>query len=182
MNPAKEQQQKEKAEKEKAFTLLEQVVGEAQLLRLPESRARVQIGAADLLWGRNEARARTLLALAAESVAEMMRNASANPAQDERRGANRARPGGQLRQELVLAVARNDPTLAYQLLAATRPPSTPAGTGNLPFDSVDNLEDRLLAQVAELDPKLALQNAEQMLEKAVHPCPRPRAGSASGER
>ncbi|MBA3257039.1 MAG: hypothetical protein H0T64_10375 [Pyrinomonadaceae bacterium] len=34
-----------------------------------------------------------------------------------------------------------------------------------PFDSVDNLEERLLAQVAELDPKLALQNAEQMLEK-----------------
>jgi hypothetical protein len=166
LNPTEEQQQKEKAEKEKkAYTLLEQVVDEAQLLRLPENRVRVQIGAADLLWERNEGRARNLFALAAEGVAEIMRNANANPGQDERRSANRGRPGGQLRQELVLAVARHDATLAYQLLAATGPPTPPAGTGNPRFDSEDNLEERLLAQVAELDPKLALQNAEQMLDK-----------------
>ena len=76
LNPTEEQQKKEKAEKEKkAYILLEQVVDEAQLLRLPENRVRVQIGAADLLWERNEGRARTLFALAAEGVAEMMRNA-----------------------------------------------------------------------------------------------------------
>jgi hypothetical protein len=166
LNPAEEQQQKEKAEKEKkAYTLLEQVVDEAQLLRLPENRVRVQIGAADLLWERNEGRARTLFALAAEGVAELMRNASANTGLDERRGPNRGRTGDQLRQELVLAVARHDATLAYQLLATTRPPTPSAGTGNSRFDSEDNLEERLLAQVAELDPKLALQNAEQMLDK-----------------
>lgn len=166
LNPTEQQQQKEKAEKEKkAYTLLEQVVDEAQLLRLPENRVRVQIGAADLLWERNEGRARTLFALAAEGVAEMMRNASANPGQDQRRGPNRGRTGGQLRQDLVLAVARHDATLAYQLLAATRPPTPPAVTGNSRFDSEDNLEERLLAQVAQLDPRLALQNAEQMLDK-----------------
>lgn len=166
LKPIEEQQQKEKAEKEKkAYALLEQVVDEAQLLRLPENRVRVQIGAADLLWERNEGRARTLFALAAEGVAEMTRNASMNPGQDERRGPNRGRTGGQLRQELVLAVARHDATLAYQLLAATRPPTPTAVTGNSRFDSEDNLEERLLAQVAQLDPKLALQNAEQMLDK-----------------
>ncbi|MFN2510811.1 MAG: hypothetical protein ABR568_05130 [Pyrinomonadaceae bacterium] len=164
--PTEEQQQQEKAEKEKkAYILLDQVVDEAQMLRLPENRVRVQIGGADLLWDHNEGRARTLFALAAEGVAEMMRNATTNPGQDERRGANRGRPGNQLRQELVLAVARHDATLAYQLLATTRPPTTPAGTGNSRVDSEDNLEDRLLAQVAELDPKLALQNAELMLDK-----------------
>ena len=145
--------------------MLEQVVDEAQLLRLPENRVRVQIGSADLLWERNEGRSRTLFALAAEGVAEMMRNASANPGQDERRGPNRGRTSGQLRQELVLTVARHDVTLAYQLLAATRPPAPPAGTGNSRIESEDSLEERLLAQVAELDPKLALQNAEQMLDK-----------------
>lgn len=161
-----EEQQQEKAEKEKkAYTLLEQVVDEAQLLKLPENRVRVQIGAADMLWERNEGRARNLFALAAESVAEIMRNASANPGQDERRGPNRGRSSSQLRSELVLAVARHDATLAYQLLAATRPATPPAVTGNNRFDSEDNLEERLLAQVAELDPKLALQNAEQMLDK-----------------
>lgn len=169
-SPTEEQQQKEKEEREKkAYILLEQVVDEAQLLRLPENRARVQIGAADLLWGQNEGRARTLFALAAEGVAEMMRNASPNPGLDERRSANRGRPGAQLRQELILAVARHDAALAYQLLATTRPPTQPAGAGNPRFDSEDNLEQQLLAQVAALDPKLALQNAEQMLDKGQYP-------------
>ncbi|MDQ3668146.1 MAG: hypothetical protein M3410_16550 [Acidobacteriota bacterium] len=166
LTPTEEQKQNEKAEKEKkAYILLEQVVDEAQLLRLPENRARVLIGAADLLWERNEGRARTLFALAAEGVAELMRTASVNPGPDQRRTSNRGRPGFQIRQELVLAVARHNATLAYQLLAATRPPTPLAGSGNSRFDSEENLEDRLLAQVAQLDPRLALQNAEQMLDK-----------------
>lgn len=170
LNPTEEQQQKEKAEKEKkAYALLEQTVDEAQLLRLPENRVRVQIGAADLLWQQNEGRARNLFALAAEGVAEVMRNAGANPVQDVRRGPNRSRSAGQLRQELVLAVARHDATLAYQLLAATRPPTTPADSSNSRFGSDDNLEERLLAQVAALDPRLALQNAEEMLDKGQYP-------------
>lgn len=166
LSPTEEQQQKDKADKEKkAYVLLEQVVDEAQLLRLTENRVRVQIGAADLLWERNEGRARTLFGLAADGLAEMTRNASANPGADDRRGPNRGRTGSQLRQDLILAVARHDATLAYQLLAATRPPAPAAGTANSRFDSDTNLEERLLAQVAELDPKLALQNAEQMLDK-----------------
>ena len=52
-----EQQQKEKETAErKATALLEQIVGEVQLLKLPENRIRVQIAAADMLWKRNEAR------------------------------------------------------------------------------------------------------------------------------
>ena len=47
--PTADEQQQEKAEKQKrAFTLLEQVVDEAQLLRLPENRIRMQVGAAEL--------------------------------------------------------------------------------------------------------------------------------------
>ncbi|HYN24139.1 MAG TPA: hypothetical protein VES69_03740 [Pyrinomonadaceae bacterium] len=166
LNPTEEQQKKEKAEKEKkAYTLLDQVVDEAQLLRLPENRVRVQIGAAELLWGHNEGRARNLFALAAEGVAEMMRNASASPGKNERRGPDRGGTSGKLRQELVLAVARHDATLAYQFLAATQPSTPPAATGSSRFDSESSLEERLLAQVAQLDPRLALQNAEQMLDK-----------------
>ena len=170
LKPTEEQQQKEQAEKEKkAYALLEQVVDDAQLLRLTENRVRVQIGAADMLWEHNEGRARTLFGLAADGLAEMTRNASANPGQDDRRGFNRGRGNGQLRQELIMAVARHDVTLAYQLLAATRPPTPPAGAANSRFDSEGSLEERLLAQVAELDPKLALQNAEQMLDKGQYP-------------
>ncbi len=163
--PTDEEQQKEKADREKkAFALLEQVVDESQMLKLPENRVRVQIGAANLLWQRNESRARTLFALAAESVAEMLRSTTVDTTANARRRSQTRTPA-QLRQELVLTAARHDATLAYQLLAATRLATPPADARNTSFDSEDNLEQRLLAQVAALDPKLALQNAEQMLDK-----------------
>src|SRR5258705_3412846 len=94
-----EQQQKEKeAAEKKATALLEQIVGEVQLLRLAENRIRVQIAAADMLWKRNEARARSLFSLAADGVAEMMRGTD---------GGNVQRWTGQLRQELVLTAAQH---------------------------------------------------------------------------
>ncbi len=165
--PTEEEQQKEKADKEKkAFALLEQVVEEAQMLKLPENRARVQIGAADMLWQRDQGRARTLFALAADSIAEMTRQITTNPGVEERRGPNQNRSPFQLRQELVLTAARYDAPLAYQLLAATKPPTVSTdGRNQGGFGSEDSLEQRLLAEIAALDPKLALQNAEQMLDK-----------------
>jgi len=165
--PSDEEQQKEKAESEKkAFAILDQVVDEAQTLKLVENRVRVQIGAADLLWQRNEGRARSLFALAADGVAEMLRNTTLDSTPNDRRRPNQTNTPAQLRQELVLTVARRDATLAYQLLAATRPAAPTTDARNTRgIDSEDSLEQRLLSQVAALDPKLALQNAEQMLDK-----------------
>lgn len=165
--PTDEEQQKQKAEREKkAFAILDQVVDEAQMLKLVENRVRVQIGAADLLWQRNEGRARSLFALAADGVAEMLRKTTLDTTLNDRRRSNQARTPAQLRQELVLTAARRDATLAYQLLAATRPAAPTTDANNTRgVDSEDNLEQRLLAQVAALDPRLALQNAEQMLDK-----------------
>src|SRR3982751_2086338 len=49
--PSEEDLEKQKAEREKnAYRLLEQVIDEAQSLRLTENRVRVQISAADMLW------------------------------------------------------------------------------------------------------------------------------------
>jgi hypothetical protein len=163
---AEDEKQKEKAEKEKkAFALLEQVVEEAQMLKLPENRARVQIGAADMLWQRDQGRARSLFALAADTIADLMRQTTTNPGL-ERRGQNQTRSAFQLRQELVLTVARYDAPLAYQLLAATKPPTVSTDGRNQDGSGMeDSLEQRLLAEIAAIDPKLALQNAEQMLDK-----------------
>ncbi len=168
-NPPTEEQLKEKADKEKkAFALLEQVVDEAQMLRLPENRIRVQINSAELLWQRNEGRARALFSQAADGVAELVRSANTEIPIGERRSFNQTRTPTQLRQELVLTVARHDAPFAYQLLAATRLPA-PAADGNPTATLEDTLEQQLLAQVAALDPKLALQNAEQLLEKGQYP-------------
>ena len=170
--PSAEQLEKEKAEREKnAYRLLDQVIDEAQSLRLTENRVRVQINAADMLWDSNQGRARSLFAMAAEGVAELGRNP---PVNNNRRGAPPMpeRRSVQLRQELVLAAARHDAQLAYQLLASTKPPAQPVATdqrGPRQINVEDNLEQTLLGRVAALDPKLAAQNAEQMIDKGQFP-------------
>lgn len=172
--PTAEQLEKEKekaALEKKALTLLDQVIADAASLKLPENRVRLQISAADMLWKRSEARARTLFAQAAESVAEMTRAPETvveggNP----RRGPNQNRNPAQLRQELVMTIARYDGPLAYQVLASTRPLTPPADNALGEVVNPDeNLEQMLLSRVAFSDPKLALQNAEQFLEKGEFP-------------
>ena len=171
--PTAEALEKQKAEFDKnAYRLLDQVIDEAQSLRLIENRVRVQINAADLLWDHNQGRARSLFSLAADGVAEILRTPDTGGRQQ---GPNQGRRPTQLRQDLVLAAARHDAPLAYQLLAATRPASTTptAATDRrnprAQLNSEENLEQALLAQVAALDPKMAAQNAEQMLEKGQFP-------------
>src|ERR1043165_4143456 len=120
--PTTEDQEKAKAEREKnAYRLLDQVIAEAQTLRLTENRVRVQITAADLLWDTNQGRARSLFAQAAEGIAELNRNQQNN---NTRRGGGPPNRSFQLRQELVLAAARHDAQLAYQMLALTKAPPT----------------------------------------------------------
>src|SRR5215213_5584550 len=187
--PSAEELEKQKAEREKnAYRLLDQVIDEAQSLRLVENRARIQINAADMLWDQNQGRARSLFASAAEGIAELGRT---QPANNNRRsqinqvvqdGGNFAVfQGGpqsmrtyQLRQELVLAAARHDAALAYQMLAATKLPANTQPTADargprLQLTSDESLEQTLLGRIAALDPKLAAQNAEQMLEKGQFP-------------
>src|SRR4051812_5278240 len=73
-SPLTEEQEKAKAEREKnAYRLLDQVIDEAQSLRLVENRVRIQINAADMLWDQNQVRSRGLFATAAEGIAELGR-------------------------------------------------------------------------------------------------------------
>ncbi len=187
--PSAEELEKQKAEREKnAYRLLDQVVDEVQSLKLTENRVRVQITAADMLWDSNQGRARSLFAMAAEGVAELGRTQS----RPNNRGGGFQNfeanvfiaSGGnvgpqnfrffQLRQELVLAAARHDAPLAYQLLAATKQPASAQNMSELrgmrsQLTSDDSLEQTLLAAIAARDPKLAAQNAEQMMEKGQFP-------------
>ena len=183
--PSAEDQDKQKAEREKnAYRLLDQIVDEAQTLRLVENRVRIQVNAADLLWEQNQGRARSLFSSAAEGIAELNRTQSTN--NDRRNQVVDANGFGlqgygppnmrvfQLRQELVLTAARHDAALAYQLLASTKPPANTQPTANardprLQLNSEDNLEQQLLGRIASLDPKFAAQNADQMLEKGQFP-------------
>src|SRR6185436_1495884 len=117
--PTAEELEKQKEEQTKnAYRLLDQVIDESQSLRLPENRVRMQIYAADVLWDRDQGRARSMFMVAGDAVAEINRTPEKNP----RPGPVQFSRPSQLRQELVLAAARHDAPLAYQLLATTKPP------------------------------------------------------------
>jgi len=185
---SQEQQQKEqeKAQAElqkKAFTLLDQVIGEAAALKLPENRIRVQFTAGDLIWERDEARARALFAAAAASLVEMIRAIDPN----DRQYYGLIQTPTQLRQEMLPLVAKRDASLAYEYLNTTKLPAPPengrggrggqggpGGPGGA-FGQVvgarqeSNLEANILAQVAASDPKLALENAKQLLNSDQYP-------------
>jgi hypothetical protein len=160
--PATEQEQKAQAERQKkALDLLEQVVAEAQGLKLPENRLRVQWQAGDLFWEHDEARARAMFSQAAAGVSEMIQSLDSN----DRRYASLLQAPLQLRQEMVNATAQRDPKLAYDLLLATRPPVTASTPTASQQNAESNLELNLLSQIAAADPRLALQNAEAALDK-----------------
>src|ERR1051325_10810107 len=108
------QEEKESPEK-KGVALLEQVVSESDGLKLPENRVHLQIIAADLLWTRNEARARSMFEAAAAGISEMMKTATARGS-DSRHDYEMGFPlVMQLRQKLIAAAAQHNATLAYQL-------------------------------------------------------------------
>ena len=164
---AKAQEDKAKLEA-KAATLLEQVVGEAQALKLPENRIRVQIIAGDLLWDRSAARARGFFNDAGSALSQLMIDASDR---DDYQMVTR------LRQELVLAAGRHDAELGYSLLRQTQPPANfnananrrrGGGPGVFP-GQIDNLEQNLLAVIANTDPKVAYQKASEALDKGEYP-------------
>jgi hypothetical protein len=160
--PSAEQQ---KALQEKAFQLLDQLVAEARTLRLPENRLRVQWQAGDLLWPRDEARARTLFSQVSAALGDLIHSLDVN----DRRYMELLQTPSQLRQEFLTTVARRDPKLAYNFLLATRPPLPPNTTNSGQQNMESSLEMSLLAQVAGSDPRLALQNAEAALDKGQFP-------------
>ena len=168
------QQQEEKAKLEKkALALLEQVVTDAQGLKLPENKLRVQIAAADMLWDKNPARARGLLTDGGVILGQMML--------DVNRDRDDMQTITQLRQELVLTAGRHDAELGYQLLHSTQPPPQQSqngmtfgpGRNNRPqiiFEQQGaNLEQQLLNTVAATDPKYAYQKAIESLDKNEFP-------------
>src|SRR6185369_3035343 len=85
--PTAEDAAKQKAELEKnAYRLLDQVIDEIQSLRLPENRVRIQINTADLLWDRNQERARSLFQQASEGVSDFVRSAATASPGNQRGG------------------------------------------------------------------------------------------------
>src|SRR5437870_856236 len=142
--------EKEKAEKElakrqelekKTLGLLDEVIGAAWSLKLPENRSYVLTKAADLMWPHDEKRARGLFWEALNSLnlpgnqaldASTPKNPPANdaakpsapktPTKEQEQILNQYYATLQTRREFLRKVARRDPQLALDMLHASRPP------------------------------------------------------------
>lgn len=162
--PSNQEQEDRLKRERKAVALLDEVVSESQALKLPENRIRVQVVAGDLLWERNQSRARALFGEAAIAIAQ------AND-QTDREDRDESETVARLRRELVLTVAQHDADLAFQLLNSSRPLSRTGDTGNdlrLGRDET-NLTQSLLSIIASSDPHAAYQKSIESLDKGEYP-------------
>lgn len=160
-----EEQARRSALERKALELLDDVGGEAQGLKLSENRVRLQVAAADLLWARDEKRARELFNAALTSVA----STAAAIAPDDPRREQLVQESLNLRREIAQTIAQRDPQLALDFVRGTRPPAV-AGSPEKNYYQPDQeiaLEASLAEQAAARDPKQALRIAEEVLSRGL---------------
>ncbi|MGA9997894.1 MAG: hypothetical protein WBP93_20930 [Pyrinomonadaceae bacterium] len=164
-SPTSDESPKVKSDfQEKAASLLEEVATEAQGLKLPENRIRIKATVADMLWERDEKRARALFKEATDALVELI--GDIDPADPNYYQLLQA--PSQLRQIMQQMLPRRDARLALEFLRATRLPQQPqAETGYKQADYELQLEMNLIEQISREDPKLALQLAEESLSKGV---------------
>ncbi len=157
----------EKAQQErakKALSLLDELLAETQGLKLPENRAYVQAMAADLLWEKDEVRARSLFQEAATALAQMMSSIES----DDPNFHQQIQAPNQLRQQMLQMIARRDARLALEFLRSTRAPKFPEPYAQSPDPEVE-MEQRLASLAAQSDPQRAVQIAEENLQKGLSP-------------
>ncbi|MGA9770318.1 MAG: hypothetical protein WBV94_14870 [Blastocatellia bacterium] len=177
----KEEQQKAKEEREKkALASVEEIVKESQSLKLAENRMRLQAGAADLLWTRDEKRARALFKEVIGKYLEIMSKVDANaqsssspnlvsgviPYMNANNPAMMIWTRSQLRQEILQKLMRHDVKWGREFLRqsrlATGPNATQAEMSN--FETM--LDMQFATQLAESEPKQAYEIAQENFDSA----------------
>jgi hypothetical protein len=161
--PEKQALELKKELERKTFLLLDEVIASAPTLKLPENRALIQSSAADLIWKRDEKRARALFREALDNLREAAPKQSGQPSKEQERIYEMLR---RQRKVILQMVARHHADYALELLRATRwqtPTVQPAGL--LQPDEEDRLEQSMGMQVVTNDPKRALAIAQASLSK-----------------
>ena len=148
--------------KAKGLALLIQITESFQEVH-PQTRARFQIRAAQLLWTSDEKRAAKLAEQAIDSVKEFIASIGGDDDQDYYEGPQIAL---QLRREVIDVLAPHDPEMALSFLRATRSlvaavEPQDSGQANQELE----LELALVGQIAANDPKRAFQMAEDTLKR-----------------
>jgi hypothetical protein len=156
----KEQQAAKKALEQKALALLEDVVSDAQTLKSTTNRLRIQATVADLLWSRDEARARALMK---ETMKEFVGILSGIDVTDNQYYLAVQGPT-QLRQEILQILARHDGQMALDFLRTSHIPQQ-ANASVQGYDYENQMEMQLAYQIVNNNPKLALQIALESMDR-----------------
>jgi hypothetical protein len=140
----------------KALDLLETVASKVPSLKSPDNRIALTCAVADLLWTRDEKRARTLF----ENVTKEMSALVATIDYSDSQSYQLISLIIQQREQVLNRMARHDPELALNFLKATR---LPADSPQVNQFTERNLEISLSRLVASRDPERALQIARESL-------------------
>jgi len=160
-----ERRAREEAEK-KAFALLDEVIKEVASLRLAENRIRVQAIAGDMLWKRDERRARSLFKQATDGLVELFAQAGSPLIVLDAQSAWAMQAREQLKQEVIQIISQRDARLARDLIRNLRRPAQEyAGRAQAEEDMGQELS--LALQIAESDPAQAFQIAEESLARGL---------------
>ncbi|HEX8131074.1 MAG TPA: hypothetical protein VF527_18380 [Pyrinomonadaceae bacterium] len=161
-----EEQLAQQAELErKALALLDEVIGEMRSLKLVENRIRLQATAAEMLWPRNQERAREIFNAAASDLSGI----TAGIETDDPQYHNLVGATTQLRWWMLNIIAERDAKLALEFLRATRQPPPPVqpGANYRQPDQELMLETQLAQHIAARDPQQALRIGEEVLSRGL---------------
>jgi hypothetical protein len=157
-----EQQEARKALEQKALVLLDEVVADAQLLKTPVNRLRIQMVAADLIWPRDERRARTLFEKSIKDFSELVGSID----NTEQYFYNLIQAPTQLYTELLQILERRDPEMALDFVHHTHLPQPPQAASRYTNPSYElQIESQIASQIVGKNPKLALQISMASLDK-----------------
>lgn len=144
----------------KALDLLETIAERIPNLRAPGNRVQLACSVAELLWPRDEERARTLFENVTRDMAALVAGVDFSD-QDSHNGWIQ-----QQRRQILERMAHHDPELALTFLRATRQPSPNSSPSGAP-DNETNLEVLLAGRVAAKNPEMALSMARASLAQGV---------------
>src|ERR1041385_3354041 len=148
----------------KALDLLDSLTDQVMNLHAPANRMRAEIAVGDLLWSRDEKRARTLFTAALAQLTALIADLDYGD-QEVYSEINRI---SQSRQELLMRFRAHDPDLAVAALKQPRLPDNNArARGGWTFQNEANLELALANLIAAKDPAAALKLARSSLSRGI---------------
>lgn len=167
--------EKQKDLEKRIVEMLDQALGEANTLKLPQNRAVVYALAGDLYWEFDEKRSRELFRLSASEIVNANIEADKEKKETEDPYAGIFEFGNDIRSEILPLIAKHDADLALELLVQTRPaklleamakaaqPNSKTSDGMFDF----NPDRYRIQNEVALEQKFALLAAEQNPDKSI---------------